>query len=89
MVAVYDDKIAMVEEENKRLRKDDKRLLENVEERDEKMTAEEERKMLCEDLEQRDRRIAQHEYENNSKRLSGMVESASAGMPWMIESVSR
>ena len=53
------------------------------------MTAEEERKLLCEDLEQRDRRIAQHEYENKSKRLSGMVESASAGMPWIIESVSR
>eukprot|EP00984_Skeletonema_dohrnii_P037425 scaffold39492_cov494-Skeletonema_dohrnii-CCMP3373.AAC.1 len=37
LVAAYDDKIAMVEEENKRLRKDNKRLLENVEERDEKI----------------------------------------------------
>eukprot|EP00984_Skeletonema_dohrnii_P025187 scaffold14297_cov113-Skeletonema_dohrnii-CCMP3373.AAC.5 len=37
LVAAYDDKIAMVEEENKRLRKENKRLLENVEERDEKI----------------------------------------------------
>jgi len=37
LVAAYDDKIAMVEEENKRLHKDNKRLLENVEERDEKI----------------------------------------------------
>eukprot|EP00984_Skeletonema_dohrnii_P026065 scaffold15321_cov83-Skeletonema_dohrnii-CCMP3373.AAC.3 len=37
LVAAYDDKIAMVEEENKRLRKDNKRLLENVDERDEKI----------------------------------------------------
>jgi len=37
LMAAYDDKIAMVEEENKRLRKDNKRLLGNVEERDEKI----------------------------------------------------
>eukprot|EP00984_Skeletonema_dohrnii_P034689 scaffold33638_cov142-Skeletonema_dohrnii-CCMP3373.AAC.7 len=45
LVAAYDDKIAMVEEENKRLRKDNKRLLENVEERDEKIARK--NKRLC------------------------------------------
>ena len=48
-VAAYDDKIAMVEEENKRLRKDNKRLLENVEERDEKIAKK--NKRLCSILE--------------------------------------
>jgi len=49
LVAVYDDKIAMVEEENKRLRRDNKRLLENVEERDEKIA--QKNKRLCSILE--------------------------------------
>jgi hypothetical protein len=49
LVAAYDDKIAMVEEENKRLRKDNKRLLENVEERDEKIA--QKNKRLCSILE--------------------------------------
>eukprot|EP00984_Skeletonema_dohrnii_P028596 scaffold18651_cov70-Skeletonema_dohrnii-CCMP3373.AAC.3 len=52
LVAAYDDKIAMVEEENKRLRKDNKRLLENVEERDEKIA--QKNKRLCSILESRD-----------------------------------
>jgi len=49
LVAAYDDKIAMVKEENKRLRKDNKRLLENVEERDEKIA--QKNKRLCSILE--------------------------------------
>eukprot|EP00984_Skeletonema_dohrnii_P026066 scaffold15321_cov83-Skeletonema_dohrnii-CCMP3373.AAC.4 len=49
LMAAYDDKIAMVEEENKRLRKENKRLLENVDERDEKIA--QKNKRLCSILE--------------------------------------
>eukprot|EP00984_Skeletonema_dohrnii_P031636 scaffold24379_cov115-Skeletonema_dohrnii-CCMP3373.AAC.3 len=60
LVAAYDDKIAMAEDESKWLREEKKRIRK-------------ERKRLREDVVQRDRKIAKLKEEN--KRLCGIVES--------------